>query len=238
MMRAAPRSRQRGMLLNPFRFGGATSDPYWSQVVSLLHFDGADGSVAFPDEKGLLWSRNGDARISAAEYKYGGASGYFDGAGDSLSIESTQFDMGGGDFTVECWLRPIALAQTYHIVFDSRTTSGGNGILLWVNASGQLRSWCQANQDAVTGTAAVPLDQWTHVAVTKRSGSIRVFAGGVAGVQDASATGPVSSGRAFIAQTQEGGNNYAGYIDDLRVTRGVSRYWSNFVPATDPFPNG
>ena len=49
-VRAALRRRQRGFLLNPYRFGGPSGDPHWAHVVMLLRGEGTDGSGIVYDE--------------------------------------------------------------------------------------------------------------------------------------------------------------------------------------------
>ena len=47
----------------------------------------------------------GDAKISTAVSKFGGSSMFFDGTTDYLfTPHSPSIDIGGGDFTVECWI--------------------------------------------------------------------------------------------------------------------------------------
>ena len=53
-----------------------------SYTKALLHMDGADGSTTFIDESGKTWTRAGNAQIDTSQYKFGGASGLFDGSGD------------------------------------------------------------------------------------------------------------------------------------------------------------
>ena len=84
-------------------------DPFYSAVSLLLPMDGTNGSTAFTDSgpNALTITAVGNTQISTTQSKYGGASGYFDGTGDYLSISpNTAIDLSSGDFTIEFWIRP------------------------------------------------------------------------------------------------------------------------------------
>ncbi|MGP1667223.1 MAG: hypothetical protein ACTS5I_15240, partial [Rhodanobacter sp.] len=92
--------------------GGGGADPYWSSVVSLMHFAGADGSTIFTDEKGKAWVAGGSAQIDT------GVPGPFGGSSLLLAVTdfletvsaSSDFAFGTGDFTIECWKRHTSSA--------------------------------------------------------------------------------------------------------------------------------
>lgn len=103
------------MLRRAMMAGGG--DPYWANVVSLLHMDGANGSTTFTDQKGKTWTPNGNVQISTAQSVFGGSSAAFDGVNDSLSIAShADFGFGTGDWTVECFVRQTTTAA--QVIFD------------------------------------------------------------------------------------------------------------------------
>ena len=78
---------------------------------------------------------------------------------------------------------------------------------------------------------------WYHTALVLSGSTLTYYLNGVA---DGSFTG-VTVGNASttnpqIGQANTGSEMYNGYIDDLRVTRGVARYTTNFTPPTAPLP--
>ena len=78
-------------------------DPHIDKVALLLHMDGVDGSTTFNDSSptAKAIAASGNAKVSAAQSKWGGASLVLDGSGDYLSAPAhADFVFGGGDFTV------------------------------------------------------------------------------------------------------------------------------------------
>jgi hypothetical protein len=93
-----------------------------------------------------------------------------------------------------------------------------------------------------TSGAAIPLTTWTHVAWVRSGNRWSVFVNGTERLLAASASGtPYNSTAPFVIGRHvfSGATGYAfnGYIDDLRITKGVARYTANFTPPTAPFPD-
>ena len=80
-------------------------DPDFDKVSLLLHMDGAYGSTTFNDSSpaAKAVAASGNAKVSAAKSKWGGASLALGGSGDYLSAPAhADFVFGVGDFTVSC----------------------------------------------------------------------------------------------------------------------------------------
>lgn len=224
--------------------GAPTSDPFWANVTALLHFDGADGSTTFTDQKSNIWTPSGDAQIDTAQWKFGGASGLFDGSGDYISTpNNTGFDFGSGDFTIEFWMRAAAAVSSTRIIICKAGTSGNRSFVFGVTATNRLYFGWSSNginfNDYITPTNSFVDSTFYHVAVVRFGSSLSIYINGN------SASSIAISGAIFTANTpsQIGGRSsdsqyFNGHIDDLRVTKGVARYTANFSPPTAAFPNG
>jgi hypothetical protein len=220
-------------------------DPYFSDVSLLLHMDGSNGSTTFTDSSSsaVTFTANGDAQISTTQNKFGGASGYFDGTGDSISTTTmTPFQFGTGDFTVECWVY-ITSVGTYSGIIDTRATSSFDNLAFGVyDVSGTLRLDHVSNNSGarLTGTStSVSLNTWTHIAWTRSGSTIACFVDGVKDTTTVTNSGNIDStgSTAYIGRVLDP-VYLTGYIDDLRITKSVARYTANFTAPTAPFPNG
>lgn len=229
--------------------GGGGSDPYWANVVSLLHFDGADGSTTFSDATGKTWTATGNAQIDTAQSKFGGASGLFDGSGDYVT-STISSAIGTGDFTVEAWIRVASLSADGEIfcISDPTFNTSKFNLVFEVKTSGSIRFSVQDGSggtqiDLTTPTALISTGVWYHVAGTMSGTTGKIW---IDGAQQASGTGTgtrvngESSCRFGYLSPDFSGivtRYFNGHIDDFRLTKGVARYTSNFTPPIAPFPD-
>lgn len=217
----------------------AEYDPYWSNVVLAMHMDGANGSTTFTDLKGVSFTASGGARISTGQSMFGGASLYLDGAGDYLdSGNISAFGFGTGALTVELFVRvDNASAGVNQDFLDFRTTNTARPFLFGIGISGKLRVY-----DGTVRSSAVafPSATWQHIAFTRQAnGTCTLFQHGVPIITftDSSDFGAANS-CAIGRCTAYAGEYFAGYMDDLRITKGVARYTSAFTPPAAAFPHG
>ena len=228
--------RDTGALLGNARSSGGGGDLDFGKVSLLLHGDGANGSTILTDSSAVpkTVAALGGAVVSTAQSKWGGASLVLDGSGDYLSAPAhADFVFGVGDFTVELLINTTTAAEK--VLVDQFVVEDANSWQLAVK-SGRL-SWYSGGY-SLTGAAAVNNGAWHHVAAVRSAGTLRFF---VDGVLDGSAalghnfnTNLVLGIGAQVA-SRASVYDFPGYIDELRITKGVGLYTANFAPPTGPF---
>ena len=227
---------------------GTRTDSNSSSIVLALPMDGANNGTTFTDESATIKgsggaksiTRNGDTKTLTAQSKYYGSSGYFDGTGDWLSTPyDASLTFGSGDFTIEHWINP-------------QRPAGQNSILcgIWDGASTAPQSWIGylnttgtygfiidvAGTDILifTSSSAIPNNQWTHIAVTRSGNTWRLFIDGVLNQTTTNASSISAGSALFLIGTYQNkvssDYTYTGYIQDLRIYKGVAKYTSNFNP--------
>lgn len=213
-------------------------DPYLYNVVLGCHLNAGE-TPAFKDViSGKTITANGDATISSAQSKFGGASAYFDGAGDYLSVaSSTDFEFGTGDFTVELWVNRPAL--TTGNLIDIRPVGGGDGAYwaLYFPSSTEISLYASGG-DRIRTAHGMATATWYHIAVCRSSGVTRLFINGSqVGGNYADTTNYLTAPVVLCASAHTLAEAFLNaYIDDLRVTKGVARYVANFTPPAQAFP--
>jgi hypothetical protein len=228
-----------GMVTAPGTSGGdeGTFDPFLSSVVLLLGFEGADAATATSDESPAA---NGagtfaaNAQLDTAQKKFGSSSLLLDGNGDWISwADNADWEFGSGDFTIEAFVRFSASSGFRTIVSHSDSFTSG-----WIfdYASGtDLRFACggSAGDFFFQRTWSPTLSTWYHVCVERsgntfrqyvdgsKLGSSGTYSGSIDNAPQELRVGSLNNGGGF------GGNYFDGWVDELRITKGVARYASD-----------
>jgi hypothetical protein len=213
-----------------------------SNVSLLLHGDGTNGSTTITDSSPSpkTVTAVGNAQISTAQSKFGGASIAFDGTGDYLRVAeaSSSFTFATDNFTIELWLYPSNLTGTV-VILDWRNVGSFQGDRPTIYRTGSNLVFF-AGGELITGTSALINQLFQHIALTKSSGSTRLFVNGTqvgSTYSDSKNYLSPQGGAIYAGAVGNGAAGMAGYIDDLRITKGVARYTANFTPPTAPFPD-
>jgi hypothetical protein len=182
----------------------------------------------------------GDAQVNTSVVKYGTGSLKFDGTGDYLvSADKYSGTFGTGNFTVEMWLYPIA--ATNRTIMANRTGSTGtsNAWSFEFFNTAQRLEWHTGLAIVASSNTNITLNAWTHVAVVRSSGTLTIYQGGVsvASVSDSNNYSEANSlliGYEPVFPSTNGA--FYGYMDDIRITKGLARYTSAFTPPTAALP--
>jgi Concanavalin A-like lectin/glucanases superfamily len=205
------------------------SDPNFKNTVLLLQADIAPTIISDASTNNFDLTVAGDTRASNFTPYGTGWSVYFDGTGDYLSIPSNAaFAFGTGDFTIEFWFYPTT-GSARNITFPITGAP-----IIYMNGSRQLQFETYGAPPSVTTTNTLNLNAWNHCAVSRASGTVKVFVNGVTGVTSTafSATNFVQS--SVNIGTDAGTNFATGFMSDVRITKGGALYTADFTPSTTP----
>jgi len=222
------------------------SDPYFSNVTMMLHFDGSGTSFVDNAATPSTLTAFGNATQSATQFKFS-KSLYLDGSSSYLTAPiSSGFEFGTGDFAVEAWIYLLALADS-RIVGIGRGANGGgpysgwllrleNSAVGWYRYDGSDETYNSASFSFSTNT-------WYHIAAARTSGTLRLYVNGnrLLNTSDSTTYNRINNDALFIGRAEFGGvaKHLNCYIDDLRITKGSSRGYtgSTITVPTAAFPD-
>jgi hypothetical protein len=173
-----------------------------------------------------------------------GGSGYFDASGDYLSTPSSSaFAFGTGDFTIEAWVYSLDVSSgTQRGFIQTSATAGGlstsftAGVFFVFgtpNGDGTINANV-GNTNYASSGGAVKANAWTHIAVTRASGAVKVFVDGAIVASGTGNTSNLTGTYACIGGYYSTAYLYQGYLSDLRIVKGTAVYTSAFTPPTAP----
>lgn len=220
-----------------------------ANTVMNLHFDGTNGSTTFTDSSSSIHTVTPTgATITTSTSEFGTGSGSFDGSSYLTSADSTDWDFGSGDFTIDTWMNLIATNGGNQVIYAQDGLGAGIGsFILYINSSRHVivnASTNGSSYDVFNGVdfcdanTALTTSTWHHFAFVRSGTSWKVF---IDGTQ--CGTTKTASGTLFNStQSISIGNQYTsatgmlfGKLDEYRVSKGSARWTSNFTPPTSEY---
>lgn len=217
---------------------GATTvgDLNFPKVKFLLPLNGTNGATTASDsgnDNRTVTFGGSNSNISTAQSKFGGSSLSISGTDNSYIAVSSDGMNTDGDFTFECWIYDTSTTD-YPCLF-SNLQSSSNALHTYVGGgSGNkvFRFWSQSSGTNFSTT--LPTNQWYHLALVRDGSTIKLYIDGTADSTTVSNSSTLLFGGGSTLQLGYNSSSYRfnGYLDDVRFTKGLARYTSNFTPPT------
>lgn len=214
----------------------------------LLHMNGSLWGQSYLDSSGKSKTvgKNLEQYTVTEIAKYGTGSGWFGGTNGYLSIpDHDSFNFGNGDFCEEAWVyfKTLPTTTTSSIIGQRATTTTNNCFNFNIRYSSSLyylyvsMSYNGTSQVTATSSAInLRVKEWNHIAVSRSGSTLYFWLNGVsAGTYNISTNTLFNSTASLTIGADDAGttNFFNGWIDGLRISKGVSRYTADFTPPSE-----
>lgn len=190
-------------------------------------------SIVDNGSAGVNPTNSGGVTYSATSpYSGGGKSYAFNGTNGTLSVTSNAiFTLGTGDFYVGCWVYMNNVSKTYSCIGEFENGGGGrlNSMVFLLNGA-QPRLFSNGAW-RLSSTSNVSLSTWTHLAISRKSGTTTMYFNGTA--VDSTTTIPsINSSYLMLGKIGDASDYLDGRIANWVLSKGNSVYSANFSPPT------
>lgn len=212
----------------------------------LLHADGTNGSINFKDSSRTHHSVNsyGDASVDTGEKVFASGSASFDGDGDYLDLAGSQdWKLETNSFAIDFWLKADTSGSPSNIqtLFEIEGEVEGSydksmNIFTVTFDTGASAVFCPFDCSSYT----LYNENWHHVALVRDSGSsdeVRLYIDGssVTGSCSSNYSLGSASAKIYIGCDNSGSECFKGYLDELRLYKGVGFNGSTIIVPSEPY---
>ncbi|MFA5386112.1 MAG: LamG-like jellyroll fold domain-containing protein [Candidatus Paceibacterota bacterium] len=224
-----------------------TADQY---AKLLLHMDGVNESTSFPDSSfyNHTMTAQGGVQVDTSNYKFPTGGCNFVSDGNYLSSATSEdWHFSTGDFTIDFWVKfnSLGTEKALVVIFDANLPAPVTLNVVRTSDNKLAAAMSTPNHGPVTTNAVfTQTGVWYHVAIEKSGGSTNplFFINGVQQTITSSAWGDALwpadlpwKTTLYVGYSPWHGSGIDGYIDELRISKGIARWTSNFTPPTTPY---
>ena len=149
---------------------------------------------------------------------------YFDGTGDHAIVEGTNLAIGTNDFTIEYWVKRVALSfSSVATVFDNRNDGENVSMLSNISTNGEPRLYANAGY-RITANPPMNENEWNHVAFQRTSNVTKMYLNGIEQTTTYSDTNNYPGQRFFLGSEKDTTTELTGYISNFRQVIGSTVY--------------
>lgn len=209
---------------------------YYSRV-AILHMDGANTSTTITDNENTpkVWTCNGSAQLSTAQYVFGTASALFNGTTSYISTPNhADFNFGTGDFCIQCRVR---FASTADQTLISNYQDASNGFSLGLTSSKLTFNATGGGIDS-QGITTLSTNAWNDIEMSRTAGVAYLFLNGAVETSGANVQNITSTAILALGRLGSSASIYLnGYLDEVRISKGVGGHTTNYTPEIQAFPD-
>lgn len=204
----------------------------------LLHLDGVDNGTTFTDSSDSNHTIIRNTTVTKTNTsKFGGSSAYFNGTNSYLNFgASADYSFGSSPFALDFWVYR-SRSNTQEAMLNSWADyNATDNWHIYISAANKLSCFPKGYQGgagpSLTGATSITQDAWHHIAATFDGTTYRMFLDGTLDssavlIPGSNSDQPLAIG---ISSVDFGGQPFQGYIDEIRISKGVVRWVTNFTP--------
>ena len=211
----------------------------------VIHFDGADGATSYTAETTQAVTFVGTSQLDTDQKIFGSSSLLLNGSSDYVTVpDSADWYFGSGSFTLDFWARFNSVDISKDLIGQYTDDynrwgiyySGGDKYLSVFSAAGGSNSmWYHTPFNP-------SVSNWYHIAVVRNGNAWNTYINGTSGTVNTLELGSYSNNMPDVASELAIGcvdrtyNFFSGWIDEVRVSKGVARWTSNFATSSTAYP--
>lgn len=200
-----------------------SGDIFSDYVVVLMNFNSSTTTDSSPNPK--TFTATGSPTIGTG--KYGAGAITFPSGAYLTSAFNAAYQFGDGDFTVEFWINTSTTSTgNTGVVCFRDSFPGANGWSIEVVQTGATYAHCNfffGDTTAIQGSDFTK-GAWHHIAVTRTSNLLTMWVDGASPVSLSKAYTFSASYALLVGKLGWQPATFTGQLDDLRITKGISRY--------------